>query len=72
MTRSEHIEWCKKRALEYVDNDDLTSAFSSMMSDLTKHPETDGHAGAVLGMGLLMIGALDTSEKMRNFIEGFN
>lgn len=72
MTRTEHMEWCKKRALEYVDRGDLTNAFASMSSDLTKHPETEKHAGIELGMGLMMIGDLDTQEKMRKFIEGFN
>ncbi len=40
MTRSEHIEWCKKRALEYADKGELLTALASMASDLNKHPET--------------------------------
>lgn len=72
MDRQEHLEWCKQRALEYVDNNDLTNAYASMASDLQKHPETEMHAGISLGMGLLMMKQLDTQEKMRKFIEGFN
>jgi hypothetical protein len=72
MARSEHLNWCKKRALEYVDNGDLHQAYASMASDLANHPETEGHAGIQLGMGLLMIGSLDTTDEMRRFIEGFN
>lgn len=72
MTRQEHLEWCKKRALEYVDNNDLTHAYASMASDLRKHPETEMHAGIELGMGLLVAKQLDTQEEMRKFIEGFN
>jgi len=72
MTRSEHLQWCKDRALEYVDAGDLQQAFASMGSDLSKHSETAGHIGIELGMDLLMIGDLNTSEKMRKFIEGFN
>jgi len=72
MNRNEHLEWCKKRALEYVDASDLTNAYASMTSDLGKHPETSGHIGIELGMGLLMIGKLSTDAEMRKFIEGFN
>ena len=72
MTRSEHLQWCKDRALEYVDAGDLTNAYASMASDLTKHPETEKHAAIGLGMMMLMGGQLATQEKMRKFIEGFN
>lgn len=72
MDRDEHVAWCKKRALEYVNAGELDNAFASMGSDLNKHPETEGHPGIQLGMGLLMIGDLKTAETMRKFIEGFN
>lgn len=72
MTRSEHISWCKKRALEYVDQNDNQQAFASMVSDLSKHPETQGHVAIQLGMTLNMSGKLNTSHEMRKFIEGFN
>ena len=72
MTRQEHLEWCKKRALEYCDMGDLQGAFASMASDLSKHEETKGHIEVELGMGLLMTEGLNTPEKMRKFIEEFN
>lgn len=72
MTREEHVAWCKIRALEYVDAGELVNAFASMGSDLDKHPETKGHPGIKIGMGLLMLGDLNTAEKMRIFIEGFH
>jgi len=72
MTRQEHLDWCKKRALEYVDAGDQRQAFASMASDLGKHPDTAGHTAIQLGMMLLMGGHLDTPEKMREFINGFN
>lgn len=71
-TRAEHLEWCKRRALEYVDANDNTQAFTSMASDLRKHPETEKHGGVELGMMLLMGGHLDTAEEMRKYINGFN
>jgi len=71
-TRAEHVAWCKQRALEYVDQNDLTNAYASMASDLGKHPETEGHVAIRLGMMLMMGGQLDSQEQMREFIKGFN
>lgn len=72
MTRNEHLEWCKKRALEYVDMGDVTNAYASMVSDLRKHPETENHAALEMGAEMMFAGHLSTPEKMRRFIEGFN
>lgn len=72
MTRTEHLAWCKQRALEYVDQGDVTNAWASMASDLSKHPETEKHAAIQLGMMMLMNGRLGTAPKMREFINGFN
>lgn len=72
MTRSEHLKWCKDRALEYLDRWDVEGAFNSMASDLSKHDETRGHSAIMLGLMLRLSGHLDSAEKMRKFIEGFN
>lgn len=72
MNRTEHVAWCKKRALEYVDIGEVENAFASMASDLNKHDETCGHPAIQVGMGMLMIGALKRPDEMRRFIEGFN
>jgi len=72
MNRTEHIQWCKKRALEYVDSREIPQAWSSMVSDLSKHDETQEHPAISLGMGMLMMGKLNTKQEMRRFIEGFN
>lgn len=71
-TREEHLAWCKKRALEYVDHGDVQNAFASMASDLDKHEATRGHAGSRLGMMMLMSGQLASPDAMRRFIEGFH
>ena len=71
-TRAEHLAWCKKRALQYLDAGDLNQAFTSMMSDLTKHPETEHHSAITLGAMLLFGGHLSSRQEMRRFIEGFN
>ena len=72
MTRAEHLQWCKDRALEYVDLGDLQNAWGSMASDLGKHEETKNHAGIELGMMQMLGGFLNTPKEMRRFIEGFN
>lgn len=71
-TRHEHMQWCKRRALECVDMGDLDGAYASMASDLGKHDETRGHIAISLGMSLMMAGLLSTPEQMRKFINDFN
>lgn len=70
MTREEHLKWAKERALKYLDAGDLPNAFSSMGSDMGKHPELG--MNAFLGtLGLLHVQAGDARE-LRRWIEGFN
>jgi len=74
-TRAEHIEWCKKRALEYCKPGQwhsLHEAFSSMVSDLSKHDETKGHIGIMLGMQTMLVGGLNSPAQMKDFYNGFN
>jgi hypothetical protein len=72
MNREEHLEWCKKRALEYNERGDTTNAFSSFLSDMGKHEETATHMALELGMSLLLAGHLSTQQQMNDWIEGFN
>lgn len=72
MTRAEHLQWAKDRALEYADLGDVSQAMASLGSDLNKHPETRGHSGIELMMMLAMTGNLDGPGELRKFIEGFN
>lgn len=70
MTRDEHLTWCKKRALEYVEAGDLAQAVISMLSDIEKHPELK--CNAYLAMAGTMA-AMDQDEAgVRRFINGFN
>lgn len=71
MTRAEHLAWAKERALDYVDTDQA-AAFTSLASDLRKHPDLADHAGIELGMMLLFNGHLSTPQAMREHIEGCN
>ena len=72
MNRAEYLDWCKKRALEYIETGDLSQAYTSMASDLGKHSETKNHVAIQLGLRLLMTGKLNTPQEMRKFINEFN
>lgn len=70
--RSEHLAWCKDRALEYVRAGQHTQAWASFMSDMGKHTKTADHPGLMLGMMLSTTGSLNTAAAMEDFIKGFN
>lgn len=71
-TRDEHIEVCKKRALEYLDAGDLTNAFTSMLSDVRKHPECENHPGLMIGTGFMLLpGWIQNPQEIRRWIVGF-
>lgn len=72
-TRAEHVAWCKKRALEYVDRNDLSNAVTSMLSDLGKHSETAvSPSNSVLAsLGMMYVMDRDTAG-VRRWVEGFN
>jgi hypothetical protein len=72
MTRDEHLEWAKQRALEYCERGDVVNAWASMVSDLSKHEELQNHAAIRMGMMMLLSGNLSTVREMRQFIKGFN
>lgn len=72
MTREEHVEWCKKRAREYLQIGQVQDALASIFSDLRKHEETKDHPAIQIGVQLMMIGELHDLDSARRFIEGFN
>lgn len=69
MTRDEHVEWCKKRAREYLDRGDVKNAIASMLSDMRKHP--DCGVNSALEMLGLMEAINNDMAGARRFIEGF-
>ena len=71
MTRAEHLQWAKDRALEYYNAGDLSSAVASMASDLGKHAETE-HAGQTMAPLAMMFLVSGDSDGVRRWIEGFN
>lgn len=71
-TRQEHLDWCKKRALAYLEPGEFYSvrdAVASMSSDLSKHDET-AVAPELAMIGMLEIGKGEAA--VRKWINGFN
>lgn len=64
-----HLDWAKKRALAYLPQEPV-EAMTSMMSDLTKHPELKDHVG--LQIAPMFYGASKDERAVRRWIEGFN
>lgn len=71
MTRQEHLEWCKKRAHEYLSRGDVMNAVTSMMSDMDKHPETKINNPTLSMLGMLAVQS-GSREEARRYIDGFN
>jgi hypothetical protein len=72
MSREDHLQWCKDRALVYADQGDVSEAVASMSSDLNKHPDTANHGAVTLMMMMAMSGQFERPGELRKFIEGFN
>ncbi len=72
MNRTEHINWCKERSMEYISNNDISNAYASFVSDMNKHQETSNHSALDMGMMLMLSGNLNTKQEMQKFIEDFN
>jgi hypothetical protein len=74
MTRLEHIEWCKQRAIQeydyYTGADKQRNGLTSMMSDLGKHPETNSEVLRMLCLSQMMIPM--SRQQFINFLNGFN
>lgn len=69
MTRAEHLQWSKDRAIQILKEGDSTGAVTSFMSDMAKHSELENHSALELMMMLYMTENLSDIEK---FINDFN
>lgn len=75
MTRTEHIKWCKERAIQeldfYGDNPEgYRNAMTSMASDLSKHPETNSQT--LMSLTIMSIPQMRSRQQVIEFINGFN
>jgi len=70
MTREEHINWCKMRAMEYVVIGDFANAVWGMLSDLGLHPDTKHYKQSKRSLGAATLLKNETKAVV-NFIEEF-
>ena len=74
-TRAQHLQWCKDRAMQYVNSGDLVEAVTSMASDLGKHDETRSSTEGAMG-ALFLMAAMQAQqgdrEAVKRYILGFN
>ena len=74
--RAEYLQWCKDEAAEHLNNDDYIQAWVSMVTNLSQHPQTKGHADIETGLIKIINGWLDNTHDnthdMRDFINGFS
>jgi len=72
-SRKEHLKWCKDRAIEILEESgNVSNAYASFASDMSKHIETENHPAIGMGVMLLMGGHNEDISEMKRFIEGFN
>ena len=72
-SRAEHLQWCKDRAIEILDNGgNVQDAYTSFISDMGKHLETMNHPAIEMGFMMLVSGFNQTSNEMKKFINDFN
>lgn len=69
--RSKHLDWCKERATQLVNEGDHSGAVASMISDLRKHEAFTGPSyGTLALLGMMEIG--NGPQAVQRWIDGFN
>jgi hypothetical protein len=71
MTRDQHVAWCKRRALIYLENCLVGSAVASMWLDLGKHPEISIRASSPFILAGVRFAAADDRSALRRWIKGY-
>lgn len=71
-TRSEHLQFAKDRAMEYIKDNKIDEAWLSFVSDLRAHNELKDHSAISLGMQLYLADAFTTINELEKFINKFN
>lgn len=72
MTRAEHLDWCKRRAIELLDRGLAAEALASFQSDVLKHEDTAKIAGGIMGSLGLSYVIHGNDHGLRSWIEGWN
>ncbi len=69
MNRQEHLQWCKKRALEELKENGVASAAASFVSDMGKHEQTKNPMTQQLILFAMMS---NDPKQLEECINGFN
>ena len=73
MTRDEHLQWCKDRALAYLEKGKIAEGMASFTSDMSKHPSTNETLQNGLSHSLIMQALMTGSEReCITCVNGFN
>lgn len=72
LTREEHLERAKEKALRYADAGEPENALASLEAELQRHPGTRHHPWLERGLILMRRGRLRTRDEMRRYIAGFH
>lgn len=70
-TAREHLDWCVERAMEYANRGDMTNAWASFSSDVTKHDGTKHIVVHELYGMALFSGLYNSPDQFRDFISGW-
>ena len=72
ISRAEHLQWCKQRALEYCDQNDGIQEPSGKLHHAELNSWMAGRAGFLVQVAGYAGVRLNDTEEMRKFIEGIN
>jgi hypothetical protein len=72
ISREDHLQWCKDRALEYVRAGEINLAIESMQSDLRKHPETNIDKYLQRAIDIEILFRPQLKDRVIKWIHGFN
>ena len=63
MTRTEHLQWAKDRAVKIIEGGDVASGMASFTSDMFKHPETNETLKNGLSHAIIMQALMTNSQR---------
>jgi hypothetical protein len=73
ISKQEHMQWCKDRALAYYDRGEKDSAIASFLSDVGTHPGTEHitNNGSMFMAKLCLQDGLGSRDQFAKAMKGF-
>ncbi len=73
MNRQQHLQWCKDRALDYLNRGKIAEGMASFTSDMGKHEDTARTLNNGLSHAIIMQALMTNSQReCIAAVEGFN